>query len=141
MTKKCFLINLMAITLCLGFAYAANGNEDSPPMVSLTGILKSKMEYGPPGYGETPKTDPKIKIFVLKLSKSQTGRQLSLPGEATRKFSEIQLRCDSNAMPQCEPFLEQSIGRQITVSGETDGQTYPTDYLPVILYVRTVAKH
>lgn len=38
-----------------------------PAVVSLKGVLLIKSAYGPPGYGENPLTDEKIKYLVLKL--------------------------------------------------------------------------
>lgn len=38
------------------------------PGVTLHGRLIQRKVYGPPGYGETPATDAKASIFVLKLS-------------------------------------------------------------------------
>jgi hypothetical protein len=120
---------------------AVSSEEDSQTTVVITGILRSRTEYGPPGFGETPKVDSKVRIYILKLHKPCTAKQLFLPEGARRgieNISEIQLRCDSQIFPQCEPILKKSIGKRITVSGETSGQTYPTDYLPVILQVRLI---
>ena len=38
-----------------------------PAIVSLKGVLLIKSAYGPPGYGENPLTDEKVKYLVLKL--------------------------------------------------------------------------
>ena len=40
----------------------------TPDTVVLSGVLIEKMFYGPPGYGEHPKTDSKEYPFILKLS-------------------------------------------------------------------------
>jgi len=39
-----------------------------PVPVRLTGVLRAEQRLGPPGYGETPKQDEKISIFVLHLN-------------------------------------------------------------------------
>lgn len=40
-----------------------------PTVVELTGKLITKVFYGPPGYGENPKTDSKEKVAILQLTK------------------------------------------------------------------------
>jgi len=132
-----------ALVLCATVfpAIVSGGSDgDATQAVALTGVLKTKTEFGPPGFGETPKRDSKVRIFVLKLQEPRTVKELALPDgpKPGEVFSEVQLRCDSSAFPQCETLLKKSVGQRITVSGKTDGQTYPTDYLPVILHVRRV---
>lgn len=40
-----------------------------PAVVELTGELVEVEEYGPPGYGEDPATDQRVKVPMLKLAK------------------------------------------------------------------------
>jgi hypothetical protein len=135
---------LVTLVLWLGFAstISASAGDDSPPMVVLTGVLRSKSEWGPPGFGETPTLDSKVVIFALKLLEPRTATQLSLK-EGRKKgqetFSEIQLWCDATAFPRCESLLKKSVGHRVTVSGEASRAVEPTDYLPVTLHVRLIA--
>lgn len=139
------LAPMVSVWLCLFFsatpAITVTASEQSPKMVILTGTLRSKTEWGPPGYGETPKVDGKVAIFVLKLSKPETALQLSIPpGEKEERcFSEVQLWCDSAAFPRCDALLKKSVGRRITVSGQAARATEPTDYLPVVIHVHLIA--
>jgi hypothetical protein len=43
-----------------------------PTVVDLTGKLETKVFYGPPGYGEDPKTDSKETAAILLLAKPIT---------------------------------------------------------------------
>src|SRR6478736_2094703 len=43
-----------------------------PAVSTLTGTLKAEVFYGPPGYGETPKTDKKETAYILHLTKPIT---------------------------------------------------------------------
>jgi len=115
---------------------AAPSGDD---LVALTGIVRSRTEWGPPGFGETPKADAKVVIFTLKLSAPRTGKQLSLPEEGGKQFTELQLRCDSTTFPNCESALKKSVGQKVKVSGLVESAAAPTDYLPVILRVRSIA--
>jgi hypothetical protein len=122
------------------FGVRAAANEQAPKMVVLTGILRFKTEWGPPGFGATPKIDGKVAVFVLNLLKPKTPAQLSLPpGEKKeRHFSVVQLWCDSAAFPRCEGLLRKSVGQRITVSGQATRATEPTDYLPVVVHVHLI---
>jgi hypothetical protein len=138
------LARLAVAGLCLVFSATpgipASANEQSQKMVVLTGALRSRTEWGPPGFGETPKVDGKVSIFVLKLLKPQTPAQLSLPPvkKEERHFSEVQLWCDSAAFPRCDELLKKAVGHRITVSGEATRATEPTDYLPVVIHVHLI---
>ena len=46
-----------------------NAYNYEPHKVELTGILIRKIFYGPPGYGEDPKTDKKEYAYIIKLEK------------------------------------------------------------------------
>jgi hypothetical protein len=59
-----FVVSLLSATC----AMAADVYEYAVP-VSLSGNLKLKTFYGPPGYGETPKVDTKENQFVLTLDR------------------------------------------------------------------------
>ena len=39
-----------------------------PSVSVITGIIKVKTFFGPPGYGESPETDAKEKVFILELT-------------------------------------------------------------------------
>jgi hypothetical protein len=49
--------------------YAEDTYKFEPAVVELTGKLVEKIFYGPPGYGENPKTDSKEHAAILLLSK------------------------------------------------------------------------
>lgn len=117
----------------------AQQNQSPAQTVVLEGVVKSRKEYGPPGYGETPRTDPKVTIFVLRLTKATGYRQLGLPPDKERGgrlVSEVQLICHADA---CELQLRNSVGRRVTVRGEADQAAEPGAYLPVVFWVRELS--
>lgn len=135
----------LAVWLCLGLGLSSASSaapDDGPSkMVVLTGILRSRMEKGPPGYGETPKLDRKVVIFVLRLPKPQSAAQLSLPRGGKlegMQISEVQLWCDSTVFPSCNSVLKKSIGHRITVSGQATPAAEPADYLQVVFHVHLI---
>jgi hypothetical protein len=112
-------------------------------MVTLTGRVEKRREWGPPGFGETPKRDTRIVIYLLKLKMSRTARDLALPPDGTHlddSYREVQLRCDSTVFPQCELILKSLQGRQVTVVGEPGYAIHPTDYVPIVVQVRLIQR-
>ena len=137
-------------TLCIvalvGLGYAAaqsNSPVSGSTVLTLEGRVSSRKTWGPPGFGETPKVDSRLVIYVLKLGEAKTPKQLSLSEnsrELRQDVSEVQLRCDSKALPRCESLLKQSLGRRVTVVGEITEAATPTDFLPVTMFVRLIEK-
>jgi|SRR5580765_486233 len=67
-----------------------NNNEwlsYEPVVVELRGKLITKMYYGPPNYGEDPKTDSKETFFILLLSKPVNVRGNSDPAGPEEQVS------------------------------------------------------
>jgi hypothetical protein len=54
--------------LVIPSVYAADAYKFEPSVVTLTGKLVMKEFYGPPGYGEDPKTDSKEHAAILLLT-------------------------------------------------------------------------
>lgn len=71
--KKLLIIPIRSLLiigslLVVQFVYAADTYKFEPTVVNLTGKLVKKKFYGPPGYGEDPKTDRKELASILLLS-------------------------------------------------------------------------
>ena len=74
-----FLFCICLILVLLGFQNAGKQQGDSkvsgnnyhfePEISTLTGSVKLEVFYGPPGYGENPKTDKKEPTYILHLPK------------------------------------------------------------------------
>lgn len=129
-----FLLFLIIVVVAAAYGQA--------PMMVLDGIVSSRQQWGPPGFGETPAVDQKVRIFVLKLHRSKSAKELSLPSteKLGRRFGEIQLSCDTSAFPSCRRLLEGSVGHRVTVSGELARAVNPTDYLPIGMTVRLIQR-
>jgi uncharacterized protein DUF4431 len=61
-------ILILASLLVVQFVYAADTFKFEPAVVNLTGKLVKKEFFGPPGYGEDPKTDSKEHAAILLLT-------------------------------------------------------------------------
>lgn len=62
-------ILMLALLLAAASVYAAESYKFEPAVVTLTGKLVKKEFYGPPGYGEDPKTDRIEHASILLLDK------------------------------------------------------------------------
>jgi hypothetical protein len=63
-----FFIFLLMPVLNLD-AQCINVSDDAQPLyTTLSGHLLTEMDWGPPNYGESPKTDRKLKTLLLKLN-------------------------------------------------------------------------
>lgn len=63
------LIFTLALILVTQPTFADDTYKFEPAVVELLGTLIEKVYYGPPGYGENPKTDSKEHAAILQLSK------------------------------------------------------------------------
>ncbi len=141
---------IFAFALLLSFhgvGIAAQGvaDERAPAsMVALEGTIKSRRVWGPPGFGETPRQDSRTTIFLLKLKKPKTAAELSLSTGSNegpaRKYSEVQLFCDSVKFPRCTAVVHSSVGHEVTVSGRVDFAVEPTDYVPITMEVLAIER-
>lgn len=139
---------LLYFLVAAGIAFNASSQETPTPgeqispTIVLEGIVRSQQEWGPPGFGENPKVDQKIQIFVLELRSRKTAQELSLnpDGHPNRRFAKIQISCDDDAFPSCHRLLTESIGHHVIISGEVAYAINPTDYFPVVMTVRLIQK-
>jgi hypothetical protein len=59
---------ILALLLIAPSIYSEETYRYEPSVVSVTGKLVEKVFYGPPGYGENPKTDTKEHTVILLLN-------------------------------------------------------------------------
>jgi hypothetical protein len=86
-----------------------------PEVVELEGTLIIEQKYGPPNYGENPKTDTKWKVPILVLATPINVRgnpQDVVNSESVEGISRIQLRFFNVAISS-----KQFIGKRVRVKG------------------------
>jgi hypothetical protein len=118
-------------TVAAGQAY-----QYDTPGVRLEGILLERKVFGPPGYGETPTTDEKDTIFVLKLphvidvepvmgAKDKNSASLD-PAKNVRK---VQLFVDRSQMSETRKL----VGKPVVAEGTLNEAVAPSQYTKVWL--------
>jgi hypothetical protein len=120
-------------------AQAPTKGEDwlsyEPAVVELRGKLIVVSKYGPPGFGENPKTDKKVKVPILFLSRSINvrGNQASdINTESVSGVKEVQLIFQSG-IPH-----RQFIGREVVAKGVLFHSVTGHHYTPVLLEVSEI---
>jgi hypothetical protein len=107
--------------------------------VTVSGRLRSKVVFGPPGFGETPRVDSKVKIYYVELRPALTPKQLALPSsngdqKVQKTYAYLQLWC-GNDFASCETFLQRNKNRSVLVSGITSYALEANDRYPVTMTV------
>ena len=108
-----------------------------PANVTLTGVVVSKTYYGPPNYGENPKTDAKETQYILVLDSpvDVVGDQNTMT-KTERGVKRITLVIhDFNANP-VEPLL----GRRVEVSGTLFHAHTAHHHTKVLINVTSIKK-
>src|SRR5688572_33007249 len=98
-TLTTLILTLLVAFACVGPAHAQRFLSYEPEVVELDGQLVVQWKYGPPNFGEQPKTDQKVRVPVLLLSQRVvvTGDQEDGKNSQTASnVREVQLAFDSS---------------------------------------------
>lgn len=110
-----------------------------PAVVVLKGEIKKEMFYGPPNFGEDPKTDEKIYINVLVLDKpiNVKGDSNSLDGTNGDNFNNVkELQIDSELK---KDFLKKAKGHQVKITGTlSEALVGSHDYKDVLISINEI---
>lgn len=94
--------------------------------ITLRGVIKEELHYGPPNFGYDPKNDEKIyvKMFYLDSPVSFLGTEF-LSEESVENMEKLH-------MAFCE-VPEESVGKKVEVIATTEQEFSPYHYTPVLL--------
>jgi hypothetical protein len=97
--------------------------------IRISGKLVRRMTYGPPNYGETPKTDSRYPYWVVKLDypiSVITGADIGMPSQIVTA-REMQIRLGSGLRD-----LASFRGKHVIVQGQLATQVFAADMTPVV---------
>jgi len=117
--------------------YASNWYYYEPCVVRLSGHLVTKIEYGPPDYGEHPKTDRRGTIYVLLLDKpiNVKGNPANeLDGDSFTDVKAIQLAFDPSKMK-----IDGYVGKKVTAEGELFEAETGHHYTQVLMWLHNLS--
>ncbi len=106
-----------------------------PELVTLSGTLQTEQRYGPPNYGEDPKTDMKMKILVLHLSSpvetcGEPGNRVN--PDSFNNLQEIQLIVEPGQS------YDSLVGRMVVAQGALEQATLGPHFTKVVMNAREV---
>lgn len=107
-----------------------------PEPVVLSGILREETRLGPPGYGETPRIDERIKLLLLELEVPIDvcrDPAIDAPQHIAKGVKVVQL---AGAIDPDSPALGR--GRPLVVYGQLRRQVMSKDFTEAILEVDSV---
>ena len=108
----------------------------------LQGVLQSVRTLGPPGYGETPKKDSRVRYLVLKTEQPvfiPCGPN-DLPKGSSDCPSTLRLKLlfDIGVDPKSEIRAARFVGKRVKVTGHLERWSTAADYTPIVIWVDTV---
>jgi hypothetical protein len=130
------ILTLLVAFACAGPAQAQRFLSYEPEVVELDGQLVVQSKYGPPNFGEQPKTDQKVRVPVLLLKQRVvvTGDQEDSKNSQTAyNVSQIQL-----AFATGERSHTKLIGKRVVVTGTLFRAHTGHHYTDVVLNVQSI---
>lgn len=108
----------------------------APRSVTLSGELTQVQKYGPPNYGENPKTDARVRVLVLKLP-----RTLNVCGDPT---SDINTESEKNVrevqLVMSDSSAKHLVGRAVIATGTLFHSHTGHHYTKVLMNVSEIRK-
>jgi len=129
---------LLFVTLCNSASMAKQNDH----VDVLRGVLQSVRTFGPPGYGETPKKDSRVRYLVLKSEQPvfiPCGPN-DLPKGSSDCPSTLRLKLlfDIGIDPTSEARAARFVGKQVKVTGHLERWSTAADYTPIVMWVDSI---
>ena len=130
---------LLVLILTRGFEIAAqdkNWLPYEPATIELQGRVIVQWKYGPPNYGENPKTDRKVRVPILLLSKPVNVRgnpQDELNSESVEGIRRIQLDFFN-----LKTSYNQFNGKKVVVTGTLIHAITGHDYTKAVMNLQSI---
>lgn len=137
LTLKTLILTFLVAFACAGLAHAQRFLSYEPEVVELDGQLVVQSKYGPPNYGEQPKTDQKVGVPVLLLRDrvSVLGDQGDgYNSQTVHGVRQIQLAFDGSTSHKA------LIGKQVVVTGSLFHAHTGHHYTDVVLKVQSIER-
>ena len=130
---------LLVLMLTRGFETAGQDKHwlpYEPAIIELRGRVIVERRYGPPNYGENPKSDVRVRVPILVLSKPVNVRgnpQDELNSESVEGIRRIQLDFFNLKTP-----YNQFIGKRVMVTGTLRHAITGHDYTKVVMNLQSI---
>ena len=136
MRSLAFIAVILASSLCSLTASAGDAwLQFSPSFVTLEGHFELVVRFGPPNYGEDPKTDLQMDVPVIWLA--EPIRVRGRPGDEINADSVEGVRMVQLSLPsKIKPY--DFIDRSVVVKGQLNHATRGPEFTPIIMDVTQI---
>lgn len=117
--------------------FCANGVQANGETIELSGVFHRKVLWGPPNFGDNPKTDSKFVAWFISLSKPlvvQGGVEFG--GGYYSSVSEIKLSSETTQFKS--KLLQPLAGKLVVVAGQLWRGNTAGDVTPIVIAAKTV---
>jgi hypothetical protein len=131
---------LLSLCLCVSRCFGQEVGSPAqwvpyePSKTQLTGRIMIESKYGPPGYGEDPIRDRKVRIYVLKL-RIPIGARASATYGQVESVPEIELFFRKKNGANSWSAAHRAIGTCVNVTGEIRQSQIAAEFTPLIMEV------
>ena len=131
-----FLVTMFCLHVCFATQRKRKVLNYEPANVTLTGVVVSKTYYGPPDYGESPKTDSRESQYVLILDSA-----VDVVGDQSEPTTELGVKRvtlvvnDFKAHP-----VENLLGTRVEVQGTLFHASTGHHHTKVLINVTSIKK-
>ncbi|HZI59176.1 MAG TPA: DUF4431 domain-containing protein [Pyrinomonadaceae bacterium] len=135
-TLTTLILTLLVAFACVGPAHAQRFLSYEPEVVELDGQLVVQSKYGPPNFGEQPKTDQKVRVPVLLLSQPvivASDEEGGKNSQTAYNVRQVQLAFDGS-----ETSHKTLIGKPVVVTGTLFRAHTGHHYTDVVLNVQSI---
>ena len=133
-------LTIVIATLLLAVAPPAAAQQRwlsyEPEVMELDGRLVIESKFGPPNFGEQPKTDEKVRVPVLVLS--NRANMLADSGDDPNAKSVYDVRQIQLAFPSSDTAHNALIGKQVVVTGTLFHAHTGHHYTEVVMNVQSI---
>ena len=133
-------LTIVIATLLLAVAPPAAAQQRwlsyEPEVMELDGRLVIESKFGPPNFGEQPKTDEKVRVPVLVLS--NRANMLADSGDDPNAKSVYHVRQIQLAFPSSDTAHKALIGKQVVVTGTLFHAHTGHHYTEVVMNVQSI---
>lgn len=141
--RAAFLLLLSLSALMRGaIAQSEKQHTISTEKQTLTGQLHLISDYGPPGFGETPKVDSRVHYLVLytKAPVSLPCGPNDLPTDSTvcPTTNRLQLIFDLGKDPLAQTKANRYVGKRVSITGSLQHASTAAESTPIVIWVKSI---
>jgi len=145
MARQIALTIVVCGVVLAAFGHAQAPTEPTDRQITLYGVIKEIHAYGPPGFGETPKTDSRVTYLIIQLPKAiNTDCTPERPEwkdsdcAATDKIHLYFSMTADGSPSELERLAGRFKGKRVSVTGKLSRSVSVAQFTPLVLDVTAI---